>query len=131
MRNLIISFILILCIDCTAQETEKDLLFIEYNDNYFEIYKYPTDNYTYYLIKDTGNNGRISFKEKQVYYDLKPDHIFCLKDIIIKADAYYKKNIYKKGKINDSKLAEYLGKFTLFFVKENKSVKVETWIEEI
>jgi hypothetical protein len=109
-----------------AQEQKKDTLFIKYDNILFKKYKHPIDNYNYYLIKDTGNSGTISFQEKQVLFDLNPKSVHCLKDIIKEAKAYF-----RKGKINDYRLAVYLGKYTLFFANENKFIKVQTWIEEI
>lgn len=131
MKNLILYFLLVFSFYSFSQEQKKDTLFINYNDDLLKKYKHPIDSYNYYIINDTGNNGSISFVEKQIYYNLKHKNIFCLKDIIKSAKAYYKKNKYKKGKINDYKLATYLGKFILFFVNGNKFIKVQTWIEEI
>lgn len=109
---------------------KKDTLFIKYNNGLLKKYKHPIDNYNYYLIKDSGTCGTISFEEKQVYLDLKAKNVYCLKEIIKKAKAYHTKNKYKTGKIDDCNLANYLGKYTLFFVDENKFIKVQTWIEE-
>ena len=131
MKNFILLVMILFCFCAFSQKQKKDSLFIKYDNNLLKRYKHPIDNYNYYLIKNTGNNGTISFVETQIYSDLKPKNIFHLKYIIKRANAYYKKNKYKKGKINDSKLASYLGKFTLFFVNDNKFIKVQTWIEEI
>lgn len=131
MKNLFCILTIILSFYSFSQEQKRDSLFIKYDNDLLKKYKHPIDNYDYYLIKDTGNNGTISFEETQIYSNLKSKNIFCLKDIIKKARAYYTKNKYKKGKINDYKLATYLGKFTLFFVNDNKFIKVQTWIKEI
>lgn len=109
----------------------KDTIFIKYDNNLLKKYKEPIDNYNYYLIKDSGTCGTISFEEKQIYLDLRTNKIYCLKNIIKKAKAYHTKNKYKIGKIDDCNLANYLGKFTLFFVDENEFIKVQTRISEI
>lgn len=131
MKNFILLILITFFFCSYAQEQKKDTLFIKYNENLLKKFKEPYDNYYYYIIKNTGNNGTISFEEKQVYFDLNPKNVYCLENIIKEAGAIYKKNKYKLGKINDSKLANYLGEFTLFFVDENKFIKVQTWIEEI
>ena len=119
---------ILFCFCAFSQKQKKDSLFIKYDNNLLKRYKHPIDNYDYYLIKDSGTCGTISFVKEQVYSDLKPKKIFYLKDIIKKAGAYHK---YKKGKIDDCDLANYLGKFTLFFVSDNKFIKVQTRISEI
>jgi hypothetical protein len=130
MKKYIIFISLFLCFFSFSQEQKKDSLFIYYDNDLIKKYKHSIDNYNYYIIKHTGNNGNISFVEEKIYFDLKSKKIFCLKDIIKLAKAYYKKNTFKNDKINDYKLATHLGKFTLFFVNDNKFIKVQTWIEE-
>lgn len=114
-----------------SQEKSKDSLFIDYNESLMNKYKHPIENYNYYLINETGNNGSISFKEKYIHHNLKPKRIYSIKDVIKKAKAYYVKNDFKKDKINDYKLAKYLGDYIVFFVFKNKIIEVQTWIEEI
>ncbi|WP_417784759.1 hypothetical protein [Tenacibaculum sp.] len=126
MKKITLLILLIFSICSYTQEQKKDTLFIKYDNDLLKKYKHPIDNYNYYLIKGAGNSGTISFEEKHIYFDLNPKNIYCLKDIIKKARAYF-----RKGKINDFRLATYLGKFTLFFVKKNEFIKVQTWIEEI
>lgn len=130
-KNFILFITISFCFCAFSQELKKDSLFIKYDNDLLKKYKHPVDNYDYYLVKGSGTCGTISFVKEQSYSELKPKNIFCLKDIIKKAGAYHTKNKYKKGKIDDCELANYLGKFTLFFVNDNKFIKVQTWIEEI
>ena len=124
MKNLILFSLIFFSFYAFTQEQKKDTLFIKYDYHLLKKYEDPIGHYKYYLIKDTGNNGTVSFEEKQRYVDLKPKKIHYLKDILNKADVYYKNNLYKKGKINDSKLADYLAEYVIFLIKDKISIKI-------
>ena len=124
MKNLIY-FLLIFSLNSLSQETKKDTLFIKYDNSLLTKFKYPEDDNLYYKIKGTGNDGFTYFLEDKIYNNLKTKKKLCFKSVLRKSDAYY-----KKGKLGDSKLAKYLGKYIIFLIKENKYIKVKV-VQEI
>ena len=118
MKNLLY-FLLLFSLNSFSQRKHKDTLFIEYDHYLLTQFQYPEDDTIYYKIKGTGNDGFTYFLEEKIYYNLKTKDILCFKNVLKKSNAYY-----KKGKLGDSKLAEYLGRYIIFLIKENKYAKV-------
>lgn len=125
MKNLILFFMLLLSFYSFSQEQKKDTLFIEYENSLLTKFQYPGDDNIYYRIKGTGNDGFTYFMKGEVYTYLKAKKKLCFKNVLKKSNAYY-----KKGKLVDSKLAEYLGKHVIFLIKENEYINVIV-VEEI
>ena len=102
-----------------SQEQQKDTLFIKYDSSLLAKHADPIEKYNYYLIKGTGNDGLTYLKEIKKYTNLKPNKVLCLKNVLKKSNSYY-----KKGKIVDSELANYLGKYLVFLKKEKEYIQV-------
>ncbi|MGG8496279.1 hypothetical protein ACQY1Q_07660 [Tenacibaculum sp. TC6] len=103
-----------------AQQKKRDTLFIKY-DNSLLTKKQLRGEKTYiYVIKGTGNQKDFVYLlEEGMCFNLKPKNVKKFKTILKKSNAYY-----KKDKLYDWKLAEYLGKYVVFLVKGNKYIKV-------
>ena len=121
MKKLFILFAIIFLSNNLIYGQKKDTLFFKYNDKLLlKKWQDPNSKEFSYGIKGTGNNGLVYLLEQKKYTNLTHKKINCLKNVIENSNSYYKKN-----KIHDWKLAEYLGKYVIFFVKENKYIKVQ------
>ena len=125
MKKSILFLMLIINFYSFSQEQNKDTLFIEYKKSLLSKFQYPGDDNIYYRIKGTGNDGFTYFMVNKVYTNLKEKKILSFKNVLKKSNAYY-----KKGKLADSKLAEYLGKHIIFLIKKKKYINVIV-VEEI
>ncbi len=125
MKNILLYSLLFLSLYSFSQEQIGDTLFIEYDNSLLTKYTQPIDKYNYYLIKGTGNKEELVYlMEYEIYRNLEPKNVQCLKKVLKKSNAYYKNN-----KLHDSKLANYLGKYVIFLIKENKYIKVQAVLE--
>lgn len=119
MKNLLCFLAIISSFYSFSQEIKKDTLFIEYDNSFLNREQVIGDKDFMYRIKGTGNDGFVYFLEDKIYGDLRPKNILCFKTALKESNSYY-----KKDKIGDSKLAEYLGKYEIFLVKENECIRV-------
>ncbi len=117
---LLFSFVFI-SFSITISSQNKDTLFIANSDKLLlKKWKDPTKSEFSYIVKGSGNDGLVYLLEKEKYTDLKHQKIICFRNLIEDSNSYYKRN-----KIDDWKLAEYLGKFVIFLVNGNKYIKVQ------
>ena len=120
MKNPILYFLLIFSFYSFSQEQEKDTLFIKYDNSLLTKYTEPIDKYNYYLIKGTENQKDLTFlQEEKKYTNLKHNKTLCLKNILKKSNSYY-----ERGKVRNERLANYLGQYVIFLVKQNEYIKV-------
>ena len=119
MKNLIFITFCLFSSVLLAQEQKRDTLFIKYDSSLLTREQVIGEKEFLYRIKGTGNDG-FAFLLEQVSYDnLTPKKILCFKNVLKKSNAYY-----EKGKLGDSKLVEYLGKYVIILVKGKKYIKV-------
>ena len=114
-----------------AQE-KKDTLFIKYDNILLNKEFNPVDKYYFYRIKDTGNNGFVFFIQEEIYSELKPKKILCLKKVLNKDEFYFKSphiNQKKIGKLNDWKLSNYFNSYIIFLIRKNDFIKVRVAYE--
>lgn len=122
MKNLFFIVAIFISLKCIGQEKIKDTLFIKLNKSFYSKIEEKTKDFFYYIsINPKEKEDLIYFIEKRRYYDLKFKKVYCLKEILKKSNVFS-----KKGQIDNLMLVKYLGDFTLFFVKKNEFIKVET-----
>ena len=97
-------------------QEKSDTLFIKYDDKLLQRKQHPIDDSFYYIIKGSGNNGIIFFKEDSKKLNtLKKNKSTRLKKILRKSKAFY-----KKDKFDDWKLFDYFNK-----LKQNSIIFVD------
>ena len=105
-------------------QEKSDTLFIKYDDKLLQRKQHPIDDSFYYIIKGSGNNGIIFFKEKSKKLNtLKNNNSIRLKRILRKSEAYFKKN-----KLDDFKLSQYFHKkkyTSIYLVKDSILYEVD------
>ena len=81
-----------------------------------------------YMIKGTGAREELVYLlEEEIYSNLRPNKVLCFKDVLKNSNAYFKSNPYfKRDQLDDTKLAEYLGRYVIFLIKGKKYIKVAT-----
>ena len=119
MKNLILFSLIFFSFYAFTQEQTKDTLFINYDTSLLTKFQYPEDDNIYYKIKGTGNDGFTYLLQGEVYTKLKTKKIVSFENVLKKSDAYY-----KKGKLIDSKLADYLAEYVIFLIKDKISIKI-------
>ncbi len=128
MKNLIFITFCLFSTVLLAQEQKRDTLFIKYDSSLLNR-KYDSIEKTFfYIIKGTGVREELVYLlEKENYFNLKPKNVLCFKNVLKKSNSYFKSNpYYKKDQLDDTKLAEYLGKYVIFLIKGKKYIKVAT-----
>ncbi len=121
MKNLLFISIILFSISLKSQN-KKDTLFIKYDFKLLNRGQNPVSKEYYYLIKDSNvESGYIYFSEKKVYKNgiSTKSKIYCLRNIIEKADAFSRKN---NEDLIDTKLFDYFSKdnFETYFIIKNK-----------
>ncbi|MGG8496281.1 MULTISPECIES: hypothetical protein [Tenacibaculum] len=128
-KPLFIILLLINTLLIRAQEEKQDTLFIKYDKTISKRLQNPVTKEFYYTIKDLDKKPEITyFKEKRILKKLKTrKKQQCLKNIIKKSGAYY-----RKDRLIDSKLFAYFkndGYKVYFLVKNKTFIEVEIWYE--
>jgi hypothetical protein len=124
MKTYILIIITLLAFSCLAQEKKKDTLLIRYDKNLLNREQKIGQKDFLYRIKGTGNNGFVYFSELKTFKNLKLKNVQCFKQVIKNSKSYY-----KKEKIDDWKLSNYLGKYIIFLKKRKEYIQVQTWYE--
>lgn len=109
-----------ICLNITSSfSQEKDTLFFNYDEHYLE--SYPRSPDLLYPKDIQGNEANLFLFKDEVYYDLDPKKILCLKEFL-NARIFNDENNKNDGnkKINFDDLVDYLKKFELFLVKKEK-----------
>ncbi|CAA0177704.1 hypothetical protein V3A08_13360 [Tenacibaculum maritimum] len=126
MKNSIILFLLILLFfSIPSYSQKKDTIFFDYQDKLLlKRWQDPISKEFSYGIKGNGSNGLVYLLEQKVYNNIKPRKTECLKKVIKKSGANFKKNQF-----DDWELNKFLDKYTLFLVKKEKMIQVESRYE--
>ncbi|RPD94038.1 hypothetical protein EGM88_12705 [Aureibaculum marinum] len=109
-----------------AYSQNLDTLFIKFDDKNI-IQKYNSkENYVYYLLKNSGNNGQFYFKKNNKSDVIKPKNVFSITDILRNNKFYSGKN--NLIKLDDWELWEYFEDIKVFMVKNNDCIyKLESY----
>lgn len=127
----IILFLLLIPLFLIGQE-KKDTLFIKFDKTLLSKAFNSVDNYYFYRIRDTGNNGFVFFIQEEIYSELMPKKTICLNKILNKEEFHFKSpyiNQKKIGKLNDWKLENYFNSYIIFLIKKNDFIKVRVAYE--
>ena len=103
-----------------SQESKKDSIYFNYDEDYLRENFLNQPNYLY--VEDSGNDSAyFFFIKKSVYKDLAPKEILNLKEYI-RASSFYRKEF--KRKLEDYSLYEHLKNYTIFLIR-NENCKKE------
>lgn len=110
----------------SQKKQERDTLFIKYDSSLLSREYDSIEKNFFYIIKGTENQADLTyFEEVKRYTNLKPKKVLCFKNILKNSNSYYKRN-----KIRNEVLANYLGKYLVFLKKEKEYIQVDI-IQEI